>query len=67
MEVKSIFVDSIMNIYKSSDTSKGYINKEGNISNTIAISPKGSRRLFKEILEEGLKKGLREGKLNENK
>lgn len=70
MEVKSIFMNLILKTYEKQDAanasrqervSAGDLNKD-----TVTISPKAGKRLFRDIMENSLKKGLDEGLKNEN-
>jgi len=67
MEVKDIFVDNIMRVYRNSITSRDYMVGKEKVSDTITISRGGSRRLFEEIMEDRLKQSLKEAKQDENK
>jgi hypothetical protein len=63
MEVKSIFVNLIMKSYekpdspRSRDSHKEVPEKES-ARDVVSISPHTSRRLFGELMEHSLKKGL---------
>lgn len=63
MEVKSIFVNLILKSYEKQDSPS----REGHRLETagektgadaVSISPQASRRLFEELMEHSLKKGL---------
>jgi hypothetical protein len=63
MEVKSIFVNLIMKSYEKQDISKPKGNHEGvpekePARDMVSISPHASKRLFGELMEHSLKKGL---------
>lgn len=63
MEVKSIFANLIMKNYekqglhKSAQAHQNVQDKE-KVPDTISISPQASKRLFGEIMEQSLTKGL---------
>ncbi len=71
MEVKSIFVNLIMRSYekqdapKPNDTRQEVPEKEP-VQDVVAISPQASRRLFGELMEHSLKKGLSGVSADEN-
>lgn len=71
MEVKNIFVNLIMKTYekqgsmKASQINSEKINNEM-ISDTVSISPKSSKRLFSDLMEHSLQKGLSEVLPDEN-
>ncbi len=69
MEVKDIFVNNIMRVYRHSVTSRDYVvgKDKDKLPATIAISRGGSRRLFEEIMEDRLKASLKEAKQDEDK
>jgi len=63
MEVKSIFVNLIMKSYEKQDRPESKNDQQefpGNEpeADPVAISPQASERLFGEIMEHSLKKGL---------
>lgn len=71
MEVKSIFVNLIMKNYekhgseKSTYSYRDAVEKEPG-PDTISISPRASKRLFGELMEHSLKKGLSGVRTDEN-
>jgi hypothetical protein len=71
MEVKSIFVNLIMKNYeKSSPEKSNYahqdaMGREPDLD-TISISPQASKRLFGDLMEHSLKKGLSGVRTDEN-
>jgi hypothetical protein len=71
MEVKSIFVNLIMKNYekhgpeKSTHSHQDAMEKEP-ILDSISISPQASKRLFGELMEHSLKKGLSGVRTDEN-
>ncbi|HPW67984.1 MAG: hypothetical protein WDA72_11500 [Desulfomonilia bacterium] len=63
MEVKNIFVNLIMKSYEKQDASKGKdsqqeVSEKEPAHDVVKISPQASRRLFGELMEYSLKKGL---------
>jgi hypothetical protein len=69
MEVKSIFMNLILKNYEKQDASNAArTEKTSGDSNkdTVTISPRASKRLFRDIMENSLKKGLNEGLPDEN-
>lgn len=63
MEVKSIFANLIMRSYEKQDApkqngSQQEVPEKEPVQDAITISPQASRRLFGEIMEHSLKKGL---------
>ncbi|HQI00321.1 MAG TPA: hypothetical protein PLA18_03525 [Deltaproteobacteria bacterium] len=71
MEVKSIFVNLIMKNYEKHGSEKltralqGTGEREPALD-TISISPQASKRLFGELMEHSLKKGLSGVRTDEN-
>jgi hypothetical protein len=71
MEVKSIFVNLIMRTYEKQDPMKAsQFNNETLdneiISDSVSISPQATKRLFGDLMEHSLKKGLSEVLADEN-
>jgi len=71
MEVKSIFDNLIMKTYEKQGSMRtAHINKKNfddeMISDDVSISQKGSKRLFSDLMEHSLKKGLSEVRPDEN-
>ncbi len=69
MEVKSIFMNLILKTYEKQDAaSVARQDRVGNDRNrdTVTISPRTGKRLFRDIMENSLKKSLDEGLKNEN-
>jgi hypothetical protein len=71
MEVKSIFVNLIMKTYEKQGSLKAsQINNETLdneiISDSVSISPQATKRLFGDLMEHSLKKGLSEVLADEN-
>jgi AraC-like DNA-binding protein len=71
MEVKNIFVNLIMRTYeKQGPMRAAHMNNEKfdneMISDDVSISSKSSKRLFSDLMEHSLKKGLSEVRLDEN-
>jgi len=65
MEVKSIFANLIMKTYEKQGSHKAsqmHNEKTGNdmISDSVSISLKSSKRLFGDLMEHSLQKGLSE-------
>jgi hypothetical protein len=63
MEVKSIFVNLIMKSYEKQGSSKHLLTQADSrekdpADDTVSISPQASKRLFGELMEHSLKKGL---------
>jgi transcriptional regulator GlxA family with amidase domain len=69
MEVKSIFMNLIMRTYEKQNamnaTKTDKINGES-IADSVSISPRASKRLFRDIMEHTLQKGLSEVLIDEN-
>jgi hypothetical protein len=62
MEVKSIFADLIMKNYEKTGSAR-QVQAQSDSSDkerldTVSISPQASKRLFGELMEHSLKKGL---------
>ena len=71
MEVKNIFVNHIIKTYeKQGSMNEAHMNNEKfdneMISDDVSISNKGSKRLFSELMEHSLQKGLSEVRSDEN-
>ena len=71
MEVKNIFVNLIMRTYENQGSMKTSPLNSDRIDNKMAsdnvsISPKSSKRLFSDLMEHSLKKGLSEVLPDEN-
>ncbi len=72
MEVKSIFANLIMKSYEKHGSAKAVppqsdtAEKEPG-SDKVSISPNASKRLFGDLMEHSLKKGLSEVRRDENK
>ena len=71
MEVKSIFMNLIMRTYEKQNvilTSKNEIEKTSSEheADTVTISQSASKRLFRDIMESSLQKGLNEVLTDEN-
>jgi hypothetical protein len=71
MEVKSIFMNLIMRTYEKHNavsTSKNEVEKAGSeqTADTVTISQRASKRLFRDIMESSLQKGLSEVPIDEN-
>jgi hypothetical protein len=69
MEVKSIFMNLIMKTYEKQNAMN--MMKADNTSSernadSVTISPKASKRLFRDIMEHTLQKGLSEVLIDEN-
>ena len=62
MEVKSIFADLIMKNYEKTGSARQVHAQADSSDNerldTVSISPQASKRLFGELMEHSLKKGL---------
>jgi hypothetical protein len=69
MEVKSIFMNLIMRTYEKQNamnaTKADKTSSERN-ADSVTISPKASKRLFRDIMEHTLQKGLSEVLIDEN-
>jgi transcriptional regulator GlxA family with amidase domain len=69
MEVKSIFMNLIMRTYEKQNamnaTKTDKISGEV-IADSVTISPRASKRLFRDIMEHTLQKGLSEVLIDEN-
>jgi hypothetical protein len=69
MEVKSIFMNLIMRTYEKQNamnaTKADKTSSEHN-ADSVTISPKASKRLFRDIMEHTLQKGLSEVLIDEN-
>ncbi|MGO9147059.1 MAG: hypothetical protein ACLQDF_11880 [Desulfomonilia bacterium] len=71
MEVKSIFMNLIMRTYEKQNaisTSKHDVDKTAgeHTADTVTISKRSSKRLFRDIMESSLQKGLSEVPIDEN-
>ncbi|HWR67695.1 MAG TPA: hypothetical protein VN416_01610 [Desulfomonilia bacterium] len=73
MEVKSIFMNLIMRTYEkqhamNAGTVRGEADKyEGDhTADTVTISERAGKRLFRDVMENSLQKGLREVIVDEN-
>jgi hypothetical protein len=71
MEVKSLFMNLIMRTYEKQNASssmKHDVEKSGSELGTdsITISQRASKRLFKDIMESSIHKGLNEVQIDEN-
>lgn len=73
MEVKSIFMNLIMRTYEkqhamNAGTVRNEAEKAGgeNSADTVMISERASKRLFRDIMENSLQKGLNEVVIDEN-
>ena len=70
MEVKSIFMNLIMRTYEKQNavsTSKHDVDSAGeNTADTVTISQRATKRLFRDIMESSLQKGLSEVPIDEN-
>jgi len=69
MEVKSIFMNLILKTYEKQDAANA--SRQDRVINernrdTVTISPRAGKRLFRDIMENSLKKSLDEGLKNEN-
>jgi len=68
MEVKSIFMNLILKTYEKQDAANAA--RQDRVSDrnrdTVTISPRAGKRLFRDIMENSLKKSLDEGLKNEN-
>lgn len=71
MEVKSIFVNLIMKNYEKHGPEKStYLQQDTRekepVLDTISITPQASKRLFGELMEHSIKKGLSGVRTDEN-
>jgi hypothetical protein len=71
MEVKSLFMNLIMRTYEKHNASSGMrhdVEKSDSELGTdsITISQRASKRLFRDIMESSLQKGLNEVLIDEN-
>lgn len=73
MEVKSIFMNLIMRTYEKqhamiAGTVRSEAEKSGgeHVADTVTISERANKRLFRDIMENSLQKGLNEVALDEN-
>ena len=71
MEVKSLFMNLIMRTYEKQNSSSSVrhdAEKPGNElgTDTVKISQRASKRLFRDIMESSLQKGLNEVLPDEN-
>jgi hypothetical protein len=71
MEVKRIFMNLIMRTYEKQNaisTSKNDVDKTAgeHTADTVTISQRASKRLFRDIMESSLQKGLSEVPIDEN-
>jgi hypothetical protein len=71
MEVKSLFMNLIMRTYEKQNTSSGMrhdVEKSGSErdADSVTISKRASKRLFRDIMESSLQKGLNEVLIDEN-
>ncbi len=71
MEVKSIFMNLIMRTYEKKNAlspGKHDMEKQGveHGADTVTISQRSSKRLFRDIMENSLQKGLNEVLIDEN-
>lgn len=71
MEVKRIFMNLIMRTYEKQNAispSKNDADKTdgGHAADTVTISQRASKRLFRDIMESSLQKGLSEVPIDEN-
>jgi len=73
MEVKSIFMNLIMRTYekqhvKNAGTVRSEVERTGGErgADTITISERANKRLFRDIMENSLQKGLSEVVIDEN-
>jgi hypothetical protein len=71
MEVKSLFMNLIMRTYEKQNASsamKHDMEKSGSElgSDSVKISQRASKRLFRDIMENSLQKGLNEVLIDEN-
>lgn len=69
MEVKSIFMNLIMRTYEKQNalpSAKHDVDKTGGEHDTVTISQRASKRLFRDVMENSLQKGLNEVLIDEN-
>jgi hypothetical protein len=71
MEVKSLFMNLIMRTYEKQNSSSGMrhdVDRPGSElgTDTVKISQRASKRLFRDIMESSLQKGLNEVLPDEN-
>jgi hypothetical protein len=69
MEVKSIFMNLIMRTYeKQHAMNAGTVRGEADkyTADTVTISERAGKRLFRDVMENSLQKGLREVIVDEN-
>ncbi len=71
MEVKSLFMNLIMRTYEKQNASSGMkldMEKSGSElgADSVTISQRASKRLFRDIMESSLQKGLNEVLIDEN-
>jgi hypothetical protein len=69
MEVKSIFMNLIMRTYEKQNAmnaAKADKTSSERNADSVTISPKASKRLFRDIMEHTLQKGLSEVLIDEN-
>ncbi|MGC9323909.1 MAG: hypothetical protein ACP5G0_04080 [Desulfomonilia bacterium] len=69
MEVKSIFVNYILKSYEKQNTTSTIDSEKVDhtlVSDSVNISPHATKRLFGDLMEHSLKKGLSEVLVDEN-
>jgi hypothetical protein len=71
MEVKSLFMNLIMRTYEkqnASSSQKHDVEKSGSVlgADSVTISQRASKRIFRDIMESSLQKGLNEVLIDEN-
>ena len=72
MEVKNIFVNRILRSYEKQDDVMGTMKRDPerighhSASDSVNISPHATQRLFGDLMEHSLKKGLSEVLIDEN-
>lgn len=71
MKVKNIFVNLIMKTYENQGSMKTSLTGSEKIdqemtSHNVSISPNSTKRLFSDLMEHSLKKGLNEVHSDEN-
>jgi hypothetical protein len=71
MEVKSLFMNLIMRTYEKQNASSSMrheVEKSGSEldADSVTISQRASKRLFRDIMESSLQKGLNEVLIDEN-
>lgn len=69
MEVKSLFMNLIQKTYEKQDAmNQARAGKNSNevVTDNVTISHKASSRLFQDIMEHSLQKGLNEVQIDEN-